>query len=484
MKRRRRTQSQLQNIEDEAQEWLINKAGKAPSTFTHCRTTIIYFQEYLQSKYDTDTPISDFLDKLDANEELPRRTRKKVAETEINGFITYLQKKGLASGTSIGYISKIRQFLTFKNYAIDPSLLNIPKYIPVKKNRKHAWTLEEMREFVDKARSVRDKAFIMCSFQSGLDVDTLLKLNYGDVMKDLEANKLPVLIDVPQGRSKTGLPFKTFFGADAMYYLRIYLDTRNNLQHDSPLFTKIGSEKRLTYEGIYKRIDALANQMSFIKDWELEGWNPVRIHSLRSAFSSCLTGKMSDKLIEFLMGHSLGSSEKHYLQLPEEELRHLYADSERYLAIRSTSKAESLVTGSGAHIQKQIQAQNEKIINLTTTINTLQEQNIATQNEFRLQLSTILEALQLIVTPDPQFTPAERLHLLHHSLKQSLEDFQAERKKYPIPLKVQYVEYTDKGIKAGVKDKTLEVLEALPKIPDSPLIQQAKKTKPLNLPKP
>ncbi|MCW4039706.1 MAG: hypothetical protein NWE83_03025 [Candidatus Bathyarchaeota archaeon] len=52
MKRLRRTQSQLQNIDEEAQEWLQNKKGKAPSTFTHCRTSIIYFQEYLQSKHD------------------------------------------------------------------------------------------------------------------------------------------------------------------------------------------------------------------------------------------------------------------------------------------------------------------------------------------------------------------------------------------------------------------------------------------------
>jgi len=171
MKRRRRTQSQLQNIEEEAQEWLKNKAGKALSTFTHCRTCISYFQEYLQAKYRNTTPIGVFLDQLDANEELPRRKRRQLAETEINGFINYLQKKGLASGTIIGYVSKITQFLAYKHFSVNANLLNTPKYTPVKENRKHAWTLNEMREFVDKARSVRDKAFIVCCFQSGLSVE-------------------------------------------------------------------------------------------------------------------------------------------------------------------------------------------------------------------------------------------------------------------------------------------------------------------------
>lgn len=336
MKRRRRTQGRLQDLEDEVQEWLKNKKGKSTSTFIHCRTSIIYFQEYLQSKYGKDTPISDFLDKLDANEELPRRNRRKLAETEINGFSEYLLKKELASGTIIQYINKVTQFLAFKNFSVNTSLLNIPQYIPVKKNRKHAWALEEMREFVDKARSVRDKAFIVCSLQSGLSVEDLLALDYGDIQKDLEAKSLPILIDLTRG--KTAVPYKTFLGADAVHYLRIYLSTRRNLRHNSPLFTKAGSEERLTYEAIYKRIDELSTHMSFIKTWDREGWNPTRIHSLRSAFRSRLTGKTDRDLIEFFMGHNLGNVAKDYILMPEEELRQLYANVEKYIRIQQTSQ--------------------------------------------------------------------------------------------------------------------------------------------------
>ena len=318
-----------------------NKEGKAPSTFSHCRTSISYFQEYLQSKYDKDTPISDFLDRLDANEDLPRRTRKNLAETEINGFIIYLQKKALASGTIIGYVSKITQFLAFKHFSINTNQVNTPKYIPIKKNKKHAWTLEEMKEFVSKAKSVRDKAFIVCSFQSGISVDDLLNLDYGDIMKDFEADKRPILIDLTRGI--TSVPYKTFFGRDAIHYLKIYFSTRRNLAHNSPLFVKSGSEERLTYDGIYKRIDELSEHLSFIMEWEREGWNPTRIHSLRSAFRSRLTGKADRDLIEFFMGHNLGNLAKRYILMPEEELTQLYADVEKYVSIESTS-ADQLAT--------------------------------------------------------------------------------------------------------------------------------------------
>ena len=110
------------------------------------------------------------------------------------------------------------------------------------------------------------------------------------------------------------------------------------LKHNSPLFTKAGSEERLTYDAIYKRIDELSKQMSFIETWEREGWNPTRIHSLRSAFRSRLTGKTDRDLIEFFMGHNLGNIAKNYILMPEHELRQLYTNVEQYISIQQTSK--------------------------------------------------------------------------------------------------------------------------------------------------
>jgi hypothetical protein len=406
MKKRRTNQQLQRDLGDEVQEWLTYMQGKAIGTYQHARTAINYFYEYLQAQ-DGKATISAFLDRVEANEQLPRRERTRVMESEVNRFLTHLDEKGLSSGAVRAYYFKVKSFLKFKGFRLSTEFVNLPKYVPVKENQKHQWTLQQMQEFVDKAQSIRDKSFIMCSFQSGLDVDTLLKLSYGDIMKDLEANKLPVLIDVPQGRSKTGLPFKTFFGADAIFYLRLYLSTRGSLQHDSPLFTKAGSEERLTYNAIHKRIDALSQRLSFIMEWERAGWNPTRIHSLRSAFKSCLTGRTSDDLIEFLMGHSIGSSAKHYINIAEKELRQLYADVEKYLSLHNTSQDNNRSKDQEIRIQHRLEDQ-DRVIHTLTIEKTLVHERLLQQEH---QMADIQEKITILLASSITLQKLDLLNL-------------------------------------------------------------------------
>jgi len=143
--------------------------------------------------------------------------------------------------------------------------------------------------------------------------------------------------------------FKSFLGRDAVKYLKLYLQTRQNLTDDSPLFTKLGSEERVTVGAVQKRFREIAGETDFIGRKELEnGYNPARPHSLRAAFRSQLTGKMDGDLIEFFMGHTIGEQKRAYLNLPTDELRELYANYEKYLSIEKTSRDElSGVTEAG-----------------------------------------------------------------------------------------------------------------------------------------
>ena len=61
---------------------------------------------------------------------------------------------------------------------------------------------------------------------------------------------------------------------------------------------------------------------------------------MRSAFRSRLTGKVDPVLIEFFMGHSIGAEKAAYINLPNEELRELYANNEHLLTLEKTSKEE------------------------------------------------------------------------------------------------------------------------------------------------
>ncbi len=164
-------------------------------------------------------------------------------------------------------------------------------------------------------------------------------MNYGDVRK-FGTGSFTYLFRTCE--TKTSIPFKTFFGRDAVKYLKLYLQTRNSLKDSSPLFSKLAQEERLTTNAVQQRFNEVAQELSFIYEHNMAGYNPCRLHSMRSGFKSRLTGKFSATLIEFWMGHQLQGVSDNYLNKPTEELRADYMDAERYLAIERTSREEIL----------------------------------------------------------------------------------------------------------------------------------------------
>jgi hypothetical protein len=73
---------------------------------------------------------------------------------------------------------------------------------------------------VDVASTYRDKAISLCLFQSSQGVNELTELNYGDIQKEFEKETVPIHMRLT--RKKTRVPFRTFFGRDAVKYLWLY----------------------------------------------------------------------------------------------------------------------------------------------------------------------------------------------------------------------------------------------------------------------
>jgi len=171
----------------------------------------------------------------------PPRERKRLAESEIVDFINWLEDKNKSNNTLRAYFGSMQNFLKHKGIAISSCFIgNLPPATTQKKKGKHKWTLEHLKEFIFKANRIRDKAIILCMFQSGLAVNEICELSYGDIADEFERGIVPICIELV--RKKTGVPFKSFFGRDVVKYLRIYLQSRINLEHNSALFTKLGTE--------------------------------------------------------------------------------------------------------------------------------------------------------------------------------------------------------------------------------------------------
>jgi integrase len=324
-------------FEPEIQEYL---KLKSPSTAHAYSNGLAKFLKFYQKKYGNDANFGHFLDRVFAELKKPRREQKRIAETEVSQFIGYLQDKGLSNNAIRMYFAAVQNFLKYKQVAVSMSFINVPPPVSKKTNGKHEWHIEHVKKFVDAASSYRDKAIITCIFQSGLAVNEICDLNYGDIQDEFEAGILPLCLKLV--RQKTNVEFKTFFGRDAVKYLRLYLETRGELKPEDPLFTKErarGGEERITTVLIEQFFSEIANKVDFVKVRE-NHYNPARPHSLRAAFNSRLVNKIDKDLREFWMGHAIGGVARAYLTMPTDEMRKLYMTAETYLKIERTSQEE------------------------------------------------------------------------------------------------------------------------------------------------
>jgi len=314
-------------LSDEIEQYL---KAKTKTTATSYRSCLKRFRKFYGR------PITEFLKEVETqrekNKDLPPAGRRRYFEETINDFITYMQELEYANNPIRGSLTALQNLFKYYDVPISYSFVKMPPPTSKKSNSKHRWKIPEMKRFVDGAKTYRDKAIIMVMFQSGMAVKEICNLDYGDVSSGLESGELPLLISLV--RTKNANEFKTLLGADAVKYLKLYLGTRTELKKGSPLFTKEGSEKRVTVGAIQNRIRELADKIFGVDKGEM---NPYRPHSLRSAFRSRLTGKTDGDLIKFWMGDVLGPKAGAYLNLPDEEHVELYSAIEHRLSIETTS---------------------------------------------------------------------------------------------------------------------------------------------------
>jgi integrase len=324
-------------FEPEVAEYLALKSKRTAQIYS---SGISKFLTFYQSKYGKDKGFAHFLDRIFEEFKKPMREQSRVAEIEISQFIDYLRDRKLSNNAIRLYFAAVQNFLKYKQVTVSMSFIDIPAPTEKRMNGKHEWKIEQIKHFVDAAQSYRDKAIILCMFQSGLAVNEICNLNYGDVQDELEAGVLPVCLKLI--RQKTNVEFKTFFGRDAVKYLRLYLATRSDLKLEDPLFIKErirNDDWRITPELIQQAFSEIADKVDFVKLKD-NTYNPARPHSLRAAFNSRLIGKIDETLREFWMGHAIGGVAKAYLNMPTEELRKLYMTAEEYLCIEKTSREE------------------------------------------------------------------------------------------------------------------------------------------------
>ena len=281
--------------------------------------------------------ISEIEAEIQGNQGKPLAERVRPGEATIRSYVKWMEEKGYANKSVRQAVAALQSALDYYGITVSTKHIELPPDRPMKENDKHPWTLDQVRQFVEAADYLRDKCYILFQVQSGLSIGDILNLNYGDIRREYEKGIIPLAIE--GYRQKTGVQIRTFVGHDTVSYLRLYLQSRQNLTNDSPLFTMLGSEERATPDAVNKMLRKYAYRLSFIYDEDMEnGYSPARPHSLRAAFRSRLTGKMDGDLIEMFMAHDIGQEKSTYINQPIDDLRQIYESYEHLISTYKTTR--------------------------------------------------------------------------------------------------------------------------------------------------
>jgi integrase/recombinase XerD len=330
----------------EVKKWL---RGKSRGTARNYITALTLYIEF------TGMNPEEIIDEAEEDRKKPRRQRGKPEE-RIEDFHEYLLNKhtrargkkaggrGVSKNLAKMYFSAIRGFYKANGFPLN---VRTPRASNKKENFKLNLRPRDVKRMLDFTRSLRDRSIILTMFQSGMDVSTLCSLNYGDVARELEEGREPLMLHIV--REKEEVEYHTFLGRDAVKALKNYLAERKRrnheeLRYDTPLYVKTAWEKgkknsarieRLTPNLIQKFFREVCLTSGVVAEDQLRvaDINPARPHALRKAFNDILGLEgVNQQLIDYWMGHSIPYNGAYGIPLPDEQ-RKIYAEHEKALSV-------------------------------------------------------------------------------------------------------------------------------------------------------
>ena len=285
----------------------------------------IAFEKY--AKFTTMTP-RQMIQKM-AREYKGERTEMGGTANMIIDFQNHLlRKEKLAEKTAQTCVGAIRGFYAKNRVKVEFDRGDL-LIAHVKYERRYL-SRQDVRKLLDSTNSPRNKAIIIALYQSGMDISTLLSLNYGDVGGKLRRNKRTMVWAI---RKKTRQKYRTFFGKDSVNHLLTYLETRKSLRPEDPLFTNDSdSTTRMRTITAQRMMRTLTVRAGLLKKEELKPFNPMGTHALRESFSKTATGSgLNQNVLDGMLGHKIAYNSA-YSKLGDFELENLYAGFEAKLS--------------------------------------------------------------------------------------------------------------------------------------------------------
>ncbi len=291
--------------------------------------------------------------------------RKRKIKTYIITFREWLKDQDFAPKTVHTHLVAVKSF--YKAFDIDlPQLTNKKQFraIPTEENNIRL-EKQQIQEFL-KYANVRNRAIILSAASSGLAQADVLNLKVDDFKKGYDEKTLITTLSLRRKKTKTD--FITFLSPEATLAVKDYLDYRNRkpndtnnadhphviqawekrrvrkdsdylfVKHDIPnkyLITQDEKDRKMTSHSLMKVFRELARKAGL--DTETGKWQIVRSHNLRKFFNSALLNNKAEFFfVEFLMGHTIGSTQAAYFKADPIKLREQYARYVPFLSLTDT----------------------------------------------------------------------------------------------------------------------------------------------------
>ncbi|MEX2014475.1 MAG: site-specific tyrosine recombinase/integron integrase [Candidatus Saccharimonadales bacterium] len=167
----------------------------------------------------------------------------------------------------------------------------------------------------DRENGLRDRAILELLYSSGLRVSELVSLNKDHI--NLKRQEFMV-----RGKGQKDRPI--FISEEATEWIQKYLDKR--IDNSTPLFVRVGGNKKSDQSGNHKRLTARSVQRMVSRYAVLAGITKhVSPHTLRHSFATDLLMNGADlRSVQALLGHSNISTTQIYTHVTDPHLKSVH----------------------------------------------------------------------------------------------------------------------------------------------------------------
>lgn len=248
--------------------------------------------------------------------------------TMISIFRHHIMLNGQSSYSAYGYTTSVRSFLSYHNiqFKLGRSLVSrSPEH-----EEYYKLTNEQVRSMINYAPIARDKAILANLHQDGQRIKVYEGFKWGHVRKQIEKGEYPVIVLIPanfttsrgESANKLKRDYYMVIPFEACQYIKAMIEERKRwgeeITDDSWLFRsyscKIAGKLRrvdrrtpadqaMDDDTVEKVIDHSAKAIGiFAKNTKRRR---IHAHTFRRSFETTLDDKLSENLLNFIMGRAI-----------------------------------------------------------------------------------------------------------------------------------------------------------------------------------